>query len=105
MEDADAETLGEAGLAGEAIVLARHDLEQGGLARSVAADHADLGSREHGDVDSPEDFAVGRIEPPQVAHGVDELSRHWGQDWHAPALPQAPALPTYARRYDQVRDE
>ena len=56
-----------------------HDLEQGGLARAVAADDADLGAGVEGEVDPLQDLAVGRIEATQVAHGEDVLGCHTGQ--------------------------
>ncbi len=75
-KEADGEAGGETRLAAEAVVDARHDLEQGGLARSVGADDPDLGPREEGEVDAPEDLPVGWVEAPEVAHRVDELGWH-----------------------------
>ena len=76
---ADGETRREPRLAGEPVVLARHDPQQRGLARAVDADDADLGPRIEGQVDALEDLAVGRVEARQVAHGVDELGSHGDQ--------------------------
>ncbi len=73
------EARGQAGLAGEPVVLAGHDPQQRGLARAVGTDDADLGARIEGQVDAPQDLAVGRVEALQAAHGVDELGRHGDQ--------------------------
>ena len=76
---ADGEAGGEAGLAGEAVVLAGHDPQQRRLARAVAADDADLGPGVEGEVDALQDLAVRRVEATQVAHGEDVLGSHAGQ--------------------------
>ena len=83
---ADGEARGEARLAGEAVVLARHDPQQRGLARAVGPDDADLGAGIEGQVDALEDLAVGRVEALEAAHGVDELGGHRDQcaRWAAP---------------------
>ena len=78
-QEADGEAAGEAGLAGEAVVLAGHDLEQRRLSRAVGADDPDLGPGIEGEVDALQHLPVGRIEPPQVAHGVDVLGCHADQ--------------------------
>ena len=75
----DREARGEAGLAGEAVVLAGHDPQQGGLARAVGPDDADLGAGVKGEVDALQDLAVGRVEALRTAHGVDELGSHGDQ--------------------------
>ncbi len=78
-EETDGETRGQARLAREVVILTRHDLEQGGLAGAIASDHADLGTRIEGEVDTFQDLAIGRIEAPQVAHGEDVLGSHTRQ--------------------------
>ena len=75
-EEADGEARREAGLAGEAVVLARHDRSSEDLPEPFAADDADLGARVEGEVDAAQHLAVGRVEAPQVAHGEDVLSSH-----------------------------
>src|SRR5690606_15619786 len=53
-----------------------HDLEHGGLAGTVGADDADLGSGVEGQGDVVEnDLLAGGLA--DLVHGVDELS-HWG---------------------------
>ena len=73
------EARGEARLAGEAVVVARHDAEQRRLARSVRTDDADLGAGIERQVDALQDLSVGRIEALEAAHGVDELGSHLDQ--------------------------
>ncbi len=72
-EDADAVAGGQAGLAVGGLVDAGHDLEDGGLAGAVGADHADLGSGEegHGDVVKDDLVTVGLA---RLNHLVDVLS-------------------------------
>ena len=72
-EDADAVAGGQAGLAVGGLVDACHDLEDGGLASTVRADHADLGSGEegHGDVVKDDLVTVGLA---RLDHLVDVLS-------------------------------
>ena len=95
---ADGEAGREPGLAAEAVVLAGHDAQQRGLARSVGADHADLRPRIEGQVDALEHLAVGRIEACETAHGVDELGGHGDQC----APPGASAM-IVGRRCDATR--
>ena len=78
-QEAHREAGGEARLASEAVVLARHDAQQRGLARAVGPDDADLGAGIEGQVDALQDLAVGRIEALEPAHGVDELGGHGDQ--------------------------
>ena len=72
----DGEARGEARLSGVAVVLARHDPQQRGLARPVGADDADLGAGIEGEVDALQHLAVGRVEALEAAHGVAELGSH-----------------------------
>src|SRR5690606_35412767 len=90
---ADAEPGGEAGLAGEPVVLARHDLEERRLAGTVGAQDADLGSRVERQVDVLQHLAVRRVEPAQLAHGVDELGAHESEtSWWGGRVDRRPAL-------------
>ena len=75
-EEADREPGREAGLAGEAVVVARHDAQQRRLARAVGAQHADLGPRVEGEADVREHLAVGRVEAAELVGREDELRRH-----------------------------
>ena len=86
----------EARLAGEPVVLARHDPQQRGLARTVRPDDTDLGARVEGQVDALENFTVRRIEALQAAHGVDELGRHGDQCAPWPPGPETDRLETAA---------
>src|SRR5690606_32894224 len=73
LEQAHGEALGEAGVAGELLVESRHDAQQRRLARTVGADHADLGPRVEREGDVLQHLAVRRVEPADLAHGEDEL--------------------------------
>ena len=72
-EDADAVPGGQTGLAIGGLVDTGHDLEDGGLAGTVGADHADLGSGKegHGDVVEDDLVTVGLA---RLDHLVDVLS-------------------------------
>jgi hypothetical protein len=77
----DGESGCEPGLAGEAVILAGHDLEEGGLPRAVGADDPDFGAGIEGEVDPLQDFPVRWVEASQVTHGVDVLSSHRPPVW------------------------
>ena len=79
-EVADGEPRCQPGVAGVAVVEARHDLEQARLARSVRADHADLGARVERQRDVLQHRLVGWIEPGQLVTGVDEFVRHGARE-------------------------
>ena len=68
--------VGGLGLAQEILVHARHDLEQGALARAVGAEHSDLGPRVERQPDPFEDLSLGRDDLAQVLHREDELVGH-----------------------------
>ena len=51
-----------------------HDFEQGGLARAVESQHADLGAREKRQGDVAQDLTLGRNDFADPVHGVDVLS-------------------------------
>ena len=72
-EEADAGALGGEGLAREVLVEAGHDAEQGGLARPVVAEHADLGVAVEAQPDALQDLLALGGDLAQVLHGVDEL--------------------------------
>ena len=57
------------------LVDARHDPQQGRLARAVQAQHADLGAREERERDVLEDLALGRDDLAHAVHRVNVL-RH-----------------------------
>ncbi len=71
---ADVDARHGAGLAVELGVDAGHDAQQGGLARPVQAEHADLGAGEERQGDVLENFAFRRNDLAQPMHGVDVLS-------------------------------
>ena len=73
---ADGEAGGQAGLAGEPVVEPGHDPEEGGLARPVRTDDADLGARVERDRDVLEDRLVRRVMPGELERRVDELVGH-----------------------------
>ena len=58
----------------------RHDFQQRGLARTVEAQHADLGAREEREGDVLEDFPLRRHNFAQPMHGEDVLS-HGMKTW------------------------
>ncbi len=72
----DLDAVGRPRLAEEVLVLAGHDAQEGGLARAVAPDDANLGARKKRKVDALENFLVRRMNPPQVLHGEDVLVSH-----------------------------
>ena len=61
-------------LAFDLLVHARHDLQQGGFARAVEAEHADLGAGKEAQADIAQDDALGWHDLANPVHGVDELS-------------------------------
>jgi hypothetical protein len=75
---ADAHAIGRPCLADEVLELAGHDLQQGGLARAVQPDHADLGAREERQRDILEHLLAPRIGLGELVHVIDVLGvRHW----------------------------
>ena len=76
LEVADGETRRQPGVTGVAVVEAAHDLEQRRLAGTVGAQHADLRPRVERQGDVLEHLTVGWVEPTDLVHRVDELSRH-----------------------------
>ena len=64
------------GVAGEIVVHARHDAEQGRLAGAVRAEHADLGTGVEREVDALENFPRGRNDLPKVADREDVFAGH-----------------------------
>ena len=75
VQEADADALGRKRLADEALILARHDAQQGALAGAVQAEHADLRAGEKREPDVLENDVVGLVNLAQPLHGVDELHR------------------------------
>ena len=78
-KEPDSEAAGQPGLAGETVVFPGHDAQEGRLAGAIGSDDAELRPRIEGEVDALEHLPVGRIEPPQVTHGVDVLGCHGDQ--------------------------
>ena len=76
LQVADARALRDPALADEILVDAGHDAQQGGLARAVDAEHADLGVRVEGQVDVIQDLPVRRIGLGETLHVIDELTGH-----------------------------
>jgi hypothetical protein len=58
-------------LAGEVLVLARHDAEQGALAHAVRPDDADLRAGDEGQVEVLDDLLVGRVDLGHALHRED----------------------------------
>src|SRR3954471_3841676 len=75
-EVADPSALGDPALADVILVDAAHDPQQGGLARAVDAEHADLGIRIERQMDVLQDLPVRRIGLGQTLHVIDELTGH-----------------------------
>ena len=75
VQEADRDAVGRKRFADEALVLARHDLEERALARAVQAEHADLRAGKEREPDVFENLGVGLMDLPETLHGVNEL-RH-----------------------------
>ena len=72
-EIAHAHAVGGPGVAGEFLVHPRHDLHQGGLARAVDADDADLGAGIEAQPDVLEHLLAAGIGLGQTLHHINEL--------------------------------
>src|SRR3954449_8854750 len=75
-EVADPSALGDPAFADEVLVDAAHDPQQGGLARAVDAEHADLGVRVERQMDVVQNLSVRRVGLGQTLHVIDELTGH-----------------------------
>jgi hypothetical protein len=73
VQKADRDAVGRKRFADEALVLARHDLEERALARAVQAEHADLRAGKEREPDVFENLGVGLMDLPETLHGVNEL--------------------------------
>ena len=73
--------LGGERFAHELPVLARHDLQEGGLSGAVRPEDADLGAEVKRQPDPLQDLALRRDRSAQVLHGEDELGRHHFSSW------------------------
>ena len=73
LQVADAQARHGDGLALDLLVHAGHDLQQGGFARTVQAEHADLGAGEEGQRDVFQDLPLGRHGLGDAVHGVNVL--------------------------------
>ena len=71
LEHAHGVALGHGDLADVVLVHAGHDAQQGGLARAVQAEHADLGAVVEAERDVAQDLFVGGHDAPHLVHGVD----------------------------------
>ena len=69
------------GLAGILLVDPRHDAQQGGLSRTVEAEHPDFGAGEKGQGYVGQDLAFGRYYFTDAVHGKNIL-RHRGVNLH-----------------------
>ena len=76
LEQPDGGAGGELGVAAELGVLPGHDAQQGGLARAVRAEHADLGSRQEAQRDVLQHLLVRWVDAGQLVHREDVLARH-----------------------------
>src|SRR5713101_5299560 len=79
LQHADPGALGRPGLAGEIVVVAGHELEQGRFSGAVQAEHADFGARQEGQPDVLQDLLAAREGLVQALHDVDVLVR--GHRW------------------------
>ena len=70
---ADGEVRHRRGFALDVLVHAGHDLQQGGLAGTVQAEHADLGAGKEAEGDVLEDVALGRDDLADAVHGENVL--------------------------------
>ncbi len=73
LQIADADAVGRPGLAAKFLLDAGHDLEQGGFAGAVYAEHADLHAGQEGEGDAFEDLATARIGLGHILHHIDIL--------------------------------
>ena len=92
LEHADGVALGHGDLADVVLVDAGHDAQQGGLARAVEAEHADLGAVVEAERDVAQDLFVGRMDAPHLVHGVDDL----GIGWHSGVILPYVLLPAFS---------
>ena len=72
-QEADADAGLRPRLAVDVRVDAGHDPQQGGFARAVETEHADLGARKERQTDVAQDDALGRHHLGDAIHGVDVL--------------------------------
>jgi hypothetical protein len=70
---ADGHSIRGPGLAGELLLLSRHNAQQRRLARAVDADHADLGAGEEGERHVLQDLFPAGIGLVELVHDVDVL--------------------------------
>jgi hypothetical protein len=73
-QEADADAALRARFPVKAGIHARHDLQQRGLARTVKAEHADLGARKERQADVAQDDALRGYHPRDAVHRIDVLS-------------------------------
>ncbi len=73
LQEPDGDAVRRPGLAGEILVDAGHDAQQGRLAGAVMAEHADLGARQERQPDVLQDLPAARIDLGQALHDIDVL--------------------------------
>ena len=92
---ADVQARHRHGLAFDVLVQPGHDLQQGGLARAVEAEHADLGAGKEGQADVLQDLPLRRHDLADAVHGVDVLGHRgvlWNRGKRAPAGSAKPVI-------------
>ena len=80
LEQADGVAFGLGDLADVVFIDACHDAQQGGFARAVETEHADLCAEVEAERDVAQDLFVGRDDLAHFVHGVDDLCGfvcHW----------------------------
>ena len=80
-EEPDRRVLARERLAGELIVLARHDAEQGRLAGAVVAEHADLRAVVERQPDPLQDLPLRRDGLAKILHGENEFGHVQSSRW------------------------
>lgn len=73
LEQADGVAFGLGDFADVVFVDACHDAQQGGFARAVETEHADLGAEVEAEGNVEQDLFVGRDDASHFVHGVDDL--------------------------------
>src|SRR5262249_34539295 len=99
-KESGADSVGRPRLAGEILVLARHDPQERRLPGAVQTEDADLRARQERQPDSAQDLALRRNDLPQVLHREDVLVRHGSRGVYTGASPMLiPIVPR--RRFSQ----
>jgi len=72
----DPRPLGGLRFADELVIEARHDPQDGAFARTIEAEHTDLGSVKEGERNTVDNRLALRCDLLEVLHGVYEVLRH-----------------------------